>query len=158
MGKIIDDFRGDFEYLSNFSPHGFVDEHDVPWETNEHFYQAHKTFHPVWRLMIWETPFPGTAKRIGEDKDLPLRKHWDQVKISIMESGLTLKFEQNDEIESKLLSTVGFKLVEGNKWHDNFWGDCKCEKCKDIKGKNWLGFLLMSYRSGITGEDFCGKI
>ena len=149
MGKVIDVFRGDFAYLSNFSPHEFIDEHDVDWRTNEHYFQAAKTFHPLWKMLIWDAPKPGIAKKLGADKDLLLRDDWDSVRIPVMERGIFYKFEQNPDIKKKLLSTKGFELVEGNKWHDNFWGDCTCKKCLNIKGLNWLGQLLMMYRDGL---------
>ena len=47
----------------------------------------------------------------------------------------------------RLLSTSNATLVEGNWWHDNFWGDCYCPKCKGIPGANTLGRLLMELRS-----------
>lgn len=49
----------------------------------------------------------------------------------------------------KLLATEDEELVEGNYWHDNFWGNCSCPKCKDIQGKNVLGTLLMEERERI---------
>ena len=48
--------------------------------------------------------------------------------------------------QEKLLSTKDRELIEGNFWHDNFWGDCSCKKCQDIEGGNRLGKLLMEIR------------
>ena len=51
------------------------------------------------------------------------------------------------ELRTKLLATGNRVLVEGNYWHDNFWGECTCEKCKATqKAENWLGKLLMERR------------
>lgn len=46
---------------------------------------------------------------------------------------------------SKLLATGGQELIEGNRWHDTFWGRCVCERCKGT-GQNWLGRLIMQVR------------
>ena len=44
-----------------------------------------------------------------------------------------------------LLATGGEELIEGNWWHDNFFGVCTCGPC-DGKGKNNLGKILMRVR------------
>ncbi len=38
------------------------------------------------------------------------------------------------------------EIVEYNHWHDNFWGDCLCDRCKHIDGENMLGKMLMAIR------------
>ena len=62
-----------------------------------------------------------------------------------MEELLRLKFAQ-PYLRDLLIATGEQKLIEGNYWHDNFWGSCSCEKCGD-KGENHLGRLLMKLRS-----------
>jgi len=148
--KKIDQFTGDFEYLSNFSSHSFVDENETEWKTLEHFYQAAKTLHPLWRMLIWEAPEPNIAKKLG--RTCPLRQDWDKLRIFIMSKGLKFKFDQNTEIKVKLMSTDGFVLIEGNNWHDNLWGDCLCKKCENITGQNRLGELLMKLRDSYLGK------
>ena len=32
------------------------------------------------------------------------------------------KFQQNDNLRFRLLDTSDNKLIEGNTWHDTFWG------------------------------------
>jgi predicted NAD-dependent protein-ADP-ribosyltransferase YbiA (DUF1768 family) len=51
------------------------------------------------------------------------------------------------ELKQKLVNTGEILLVEGNCWHDNFWGDCYCPKCFNRMGKNMLGRLLMKVRT-----------
>ena len=53
------------------------------------------------------------------------------------------------ELKEKLLATGDEYLEEGNYWHDNYWGNCHCEKCADITGQNKLGILLMKIREDI---------
>jgi ribA/ribD-fused uncharacterized protein len=85
---------------------------------------------------------PGKAKKLG--RKVKIRPDWESVKVFIMEELLRLKFS-NPDLLRRLVQTNG-ELVEGNTWHDNFWGDCNCNKCK-AKGVNMLGKLLVKIRS-----------
>jgi predicted NAD-dependent protein-ADP-ribosyltransferase YbiA (DUF1768 family) len=51
-------------------------------------------------------------------------------------------------LAEKLLATGEEILVEGNTWHDNFWGRCSCRNCRG-KGVNHLGQLLMERRAAL---------
>ena len=145
--KIIDSFKGDFEFLSNFSPHKFRDTEGIKWRTSEHFFQGMKTIRGVERGKIWSASTPGKAKRLG--RLVTLRENWEGLKRAFMGMGVRLKFEQNEDIRRLLLSLEDYMLVEGNWWHDNFWGDCRCHRCKNIKGKNNLGITLMIVRDNL---------
>ncbi len=141
----IDEFRGDFEYLSNFSMYG-VHSGFYYYATSEHLYQSEKRNDNFWKLEIIRQRTPGASKRYAEENKLTWRADWYHVRERVMLETLRLKFVQNPDICEKLLSTVGFELIEGNMWHDNFWGDCHCKKCKDIEGLNTLGRLLTQVR------------
>ena len=142
MERLIDNFNGNFEFLSNFSPHKFRGSDGILWLTVEHFYQAMKAVDMVDRGVIWSASTPGKAKRLG--RTVKLREDWDKVKIDFMKYGVECKFNQNNDIAKKLMSLERFKLVEGNNWHDNFWGDCRCKKCESIEVQNHLGKILMN--------------
>ena len=68
-----------------------------------------------------------------------------------MYQALWLKFSI-PTLREKLLATDNEELVEGNTWHDNTWGECSCERCKDIKGQNRLGKMLMQIREEIKSS------
>jgi len=87
---------------------------------------------------------PGKAKRLGNT--LPMVDDWDINKIDIMEIGLFYKFSQNSDLKDLLLKTNNAILIEGNTWHDNFWGRCDCEKCSGKNYLNILGKKLMELR------------
>ena len=49
-------------------------------------------------------------------------------------------------------------LTEGNNWHDNYWGVCKCNssKCLDKVGRNKLGKILMQIREELRPSTIPG--
>ncbi len=149
--KTIEKFDGSFEFLSNFSLHKLRDEEGTLWQTVEHYYQAMKTDDLIDQGRIWSATTPGRAKKIGQT--VKMRNDWKDKKFEYMMDGISWKFLQNKDILELLMSTQGYHLVEGNTWHDNIWGDCKCPKCENIPGENWLGKILMKLREGfIDGE------
>lgn len=55
---------------------------------------------------------------------MKLRNDWEDVKDSYMYKICKAKFSQNSELRHKLLKTGEKELVEGNPWHDTYWGIC----------------------------------
>lgn len=142
--KEIKSFKGDYSFLSNFY-YCNVEYKGKTWPSLEHLYQAYKTTSKRERRIVWNASSPGEAKKLGNS--YKLRENWDKkYKEKYMLKFVRLKFKQNKVIRKKLLKTKKAILIEGNTWHDNYWGDCKCKKCKDIKGQNNLGKILMKVR------------
>lgn len=139
---MIDSFTGDYQFLSNFHPHPLTYE-GVTYPTAEHAYQAQKTLHPSERTMIAKLRTPGLAKKAG--KLLVLRPDWERVKVQVMREILTEKFKHY-HLRKQLSYTAGQTIVEGNYWHDNYWGMCRCERCANTVSENHLGKLLMEIR------------
>jgi ribA/ribD-fused uncharacterized protein len=138
-------FRNNFSFLSNFYEHPFELDGHV-YKTAEHAYQSYKTLDEEERDWIRNLPDPKTAKLFGSR--IKIRKDWDEVKDKIMLYIIRSKF--SDKYMSDLLLNTGDEeLVEGNYWHDNYWGNCTCSKCKDIEGQNKLGKILMKVRDEI---------
>lgn len=132
---MIKEFKGEYRWLSNFAIQAIVFEGKT-YPTTENAYQAAKTAIPAERVQF-ETMTPGQAKRAG--RRVTIRSDWDNVKLSVMED-VTRKKYQHDPFKSKLLGTGDQYIVEGNTWHDTFWGVCKGE------GKNNLGKIIMKIR------------
>lgn len=145
---VVSSFDGNYEFLSNFFPCPVFFE-GTTYTSLEHAYQAAKTTDKMKRLSIASCGSPGIAKRRG--RDLPLRADWEDVKEDIMHKLVMQKFVQNYSLAQLLLATGEALLVEGNDWHDNFWGNCGCPRCDSIPGHNVLGFILMEVRSEIKG-------
>lgn len=137
--KIISSFSGEYAFLSNFfiSP---ITHGRLKYMTVEHAFQASKTKDRVLRKRVAQISTPGKAKRYG--RKLPLREDWEQVKIGVMRSLLRKKF-RIPALRRLLLETGDAVLIEGNHWHDTFWGVCQGQ------GENHLGKLLMEVRDEI---------
>lgn len=66
------------------------------------------------------------ARKLG--KTIVLREDWEEVKDNIMYEIVKRKFTVNKELQQKLIDTKDEELVEGNWWHDTYWGS---------RFKNW---------------------
>lgn len=138
---MIAEFQNEHRFLSNF------------WSEDglrpvEYAYQAAKTDDPAEKRWILESDSPGEAKR--RSRKVTLRKDWDAIKVAVMFQLLREKFT-HPSLCAKLLATGDEELVEGNRWHDNFWGVCHCGRCTDV-GENMLGKLLMQVREELRRQ------
>lgn len=146
----ITQFKDDYGFLSNFYPCYIRFEGRV-YPSLEHAYQAAKTFDEDIRTEISQLKGkPGKAKKIGNK--IKLREDWDVIKVDIMRRLVMEKFTNDPEMEKKLLETENRELVEGNTWHDNYWGRCYCSKCQLKLSRNMLGHILMETRELLQKE------
>ena len=145
---MINHFDGKFSFLSNFYPSPITDGNLI-FPTVEHMFQAAKTVTLEEYEMIAAADTPGQAKRLG--RNITLREDWEKVKDEMMYNALWLKFSIPD-LREKLLATSDEELIEGNTWHDNTWGSCSCDRCKNIEGQNKLGKMLMQIREEIKSS------
>lgn len=152
---MINRFAGEYRFLSNFYPctikYGpfngekcFDGESEAPFPSVEHAFQASKTMSVGYQRSVRDAATPQVAKQYGRLSRL--RDDWEEVKVRLMEGFLRQKFS-DPELKNKLILTGAHELIEGNTWHDNIWGDCRCSKCRSIQGQNMLGKLLMKIRA-----------
>ena len=146
----INSFSNEYQFLSNFYSAEVVHE-GITYKNSEAAFQAAKTKDFRIRREFSELN-PSQAKLKG--RYIELRSDWEEVKDDIMYQIVKDKFTRNSNLKSLLLKTNSSILIEGNWWHDNYWGDCNCEKCKDKEGKNTLGLILMRVREEIRNEAF----
>ena len=157
---MIDKFEGEYRFLSNFYPSEITHE-GIVYPTNEHYYVAMKINEPQYieikgelklldvkksRFYVSCIRTAGDVKRLG--RKLKVRDDWDDVKLSVMEYGVRQKFNKHEDLKNMLLATGDEELIEGNHWHDTYWGVCECSKCGN-KGLNNLGKTLMMVRDEI---------
>jgi ribA/ribD-fused uncharacterized protein len=152
-------FNGKYGFLSNFYP-CTIEYQGITYPSVEHYYVAMKSNNDQmidgkyytagdFRELVSKVTTAGKAKRLG--RVIKIRTDWDEKKLGFMEWALRQKFK-DPELRDMLLSTGSIQLIEGNYWHDIFWGQCTCEKCAN-KGKNHLGKLLMQIRSELDGTQ-----
>ncbi len=138
----ITSFNQEYSFLSNFAP-CTITYQGISYPTTEHAFVETKTLDLNKRQEIAKIKTPGQAKRVG--RKLLLRVDWEDIKFSVMEDLLRLKFNQ-PKYRELLLATGDAQLIEQNNWHDRVWGAC------DGTGENNLGKLLMKIRDELLDE------
>ena len=139
---MIASFNKEFRFLSNFAP-SVLWVNGLVFPTLEHAYQVYRATNSQDREKIRTAINPGRAKRIAHSVEQSTTFH--SRKVDIMLNLLEKKFKDST-LRARLEATGTQELVEGNYWHDNFWGNCTCPDCGDITGENMLGKLLMQVR------------
>jgi len=137
MKNKIDRFNGVHFYLSNFYICD-IEMNGIIYPSIEHAFQAAKTDNMVSKEKIRKAATPGLAKAIGNQ--VMLRVDWGRVRLYIMEILVIEKFQYHPDLALKLKQTGDAELIEGNNWHDIYWGVC------NGMGQNHLGKILMKIR------------
>lgn len=143
--KRIEGFRGEHYCFSNFYPSVIVYDNRT-YKNAEAAFQAQKSLDENVRQTFMDLS-PRAARTKG--RYVKLRPDWEKVKFDIMKEILADKF-RDPQLREILVATDDSYLEETNTWHDNTWGNCVCDKCKNIPGKNMLGELLMDLRDSYT--------
>ncbi len=141
--SIINSFRGEFRFLSNFYQCPFEFE-GLTYPNAEAAYQAQKCSIEEDKVKYTLIKNPVRAKQMGKREQLP--ENWNTISYDIMNNILHAKFAV-PELAEMLRSTGDAYIEEGNHWHDNIWGHCTCEKCSAKEGQNRPGKILMSIRA-----------
>lgn len=113
----------------------------------EHYFQAMKFKDAEHVENIRLSKNPTVAKRLGRSREYAIRRDWEHVKEDVMMTAIRAKFDQHEDLRSRLKETLEAELVEDAP-SDAYWG-----RGKDYKGKNRLGVLLMELRDQIRRED-----
>lgn len=94
---------------------------------------------------------PKSAKRMGRSEKLTQKElnDWNSYKkMILMKELLKKKFDDyHPDLQHKLLETGDEELIEGNWWHDTYWGVC------NGVGENNLGKLLMEVRESLRNKS-----
>lgn len=140
--QVIGWFIGPYRFLSNFYVH-------ESGHCAEILYQAKKALVPAERDQILSCGSPRRAKYLSHF--ITIKPAWDEVRVMEMTYIVAEKFQIPDLAE-RLLATNCAELIEGNTWHDNFWGVCRCKICNEKKGLNFMGTILESVRNKLRKE------
>lgn len=145
--ETIDSFRGQYGFLSNFDFAKAILE-GVEYPTSEHAFQAAKFLSIETRLYVRDLASPADTKRFAKEmySQGKTRADWLTIRDSVMFMVLMSKFS-NPILKARLLGTGDAQLIEGNTWHDCYWGACTCPRCQGRPKVNRLGQLLMLVRA-----------
>lgn len=149
MSGSVMTFRGRYGFLSNMYAVNFVWDGRT-YRNSEAAFQSAKSLDPAVRDTFCEMNGV-TAKRAG--RKVRLRGDWESVKLEIMEDVVRAKFSQNPDLLRMLVDTGDQELVEGNRWHDTFWG----VDLVSGRGENHLGRILMKLRAELGGEEYLDR-
>jgi ribA/ribD-fused uncharacterized protein len=146
MNDILD-FRGENKWLSNFALVDIMFDR-VIYPTTEAAYVSQKDKdNLVWRAFCSDrNNSPGKVMREGRKIKLP--DDWETRKRSVMYKALFQKFTQ-EPYKQMLIDTGDCYLMEGNTWHDIYWG---VDLYTGI-GENNLGKMIMEIRKIISVES-----
>ncbi len=138
---MISRFYGRYRFLNNFY-HAVIEYEGLTFPSVEHAYQAAKTLdHSIRKEFTHGYMSAGDAKRRGNSIDL--RGDWLNVRVEIMRHLIRKKFK-HEGLKRLLINTGDEQLIEGNYWHDEFWGVDVTRR--PWRGENWLGRILMEVR------------
>jgi N-glycosidase YbiA len=160
MFGVINEFRGDHEFLSNMFVAPFQ------WRGSE-FTSAEQAFAYAkaiharnavegakYAIKIIESASPTAAKKLG--RQMPINvDSWDAQKVWYMREIIHSKFKDHSsdfDLVGALINTGARMLVEGNDWGDTFWGRSKNEHGRWV-GFNTLGVILMEERGWWSRGD-----
>lgn len=138
---MIQEFQGDYRWLSNFAPVKIWFEGRT-FSTVEHAYMSAKSDKAVWKDKCAASYKPSEIKRLS--KTLILVDNWNDIKLDVMFQCLVQKFKQ-EPYKSKLIATGTAHIQEGNRWGDTFWGI----DLRTGKGENNLGHFIMRIREDL---------
>ena len=142
QGSVINSFTENYSFLSNSFLCDMEFEH-IPYSNAESCFQSLKFLRPKSRNIFRNMP-PRKAYIQGQEIKR-LRAGWEDIKDTLMLQVVTAKFIQNSELEDMLVSTQGKEIINGNLYHDTYWGVCYCGRCQG-QGLNKLGRILMAVR------------
>ena len=142
--RVIDEFKGDYSFLSNFYNKYQFEFEGLTYHSSEAAFQAQKCSTEEEKIKYTKITNPVVAKQMGK-KEPGFPSNWDEISYGIMKRILMAKFSV-PELKEMLKDTGDAILIEGNKHHDNRWGKCLCNSCKNKEGQNWLGKILMEIR------------
>ena len=159
---MIDRYKGRWYFLSNFYPCE-IKFKGIKYPSVEHyyvaqkfkgmqFYQGHYFTEIDFKELLARVKEASDVKKIGQS--MKIRTDWDAVKYNVMMYGVQYKFTKHDDLKQMLISTGDEDLVEGNFWHDQYWGDCTCNgKSCLSEGLNNLGKIQMIVRDEIKPKQ-----
>lgn len=142
---MIKEFKNQYFFLSNFYEYPIY-YNKLVFCNAEAAFQAQKAINEKDQYKFINLN-ASQARKLG--KTIQLRKDWEEIKDNAMYEIVKRKFTINKELQQKLLETKEEELIEGNWWHDTYWG----VNSKTGIGQNKLGKILMKVREEVKNNN-----
>lgn len=142
---MIKEFKNQYFFLSNFYEYPIY-YNKLVFCNAEAAFQAQKAMNEKDQYKFINLN-ASQARKLG--KTIQLRKDWEEIKDNVMYEIIKRKFTINKELQQKLLETKEEELIEGNWWHDTYWG----VDSKTGIGQNKLGKILMKVREEVKNNN-----
>ena len=142
---MIKEFKNQYFFLSNFYEYPIY-YNKLVFCNAEAAFQAQKVINEKDQYKFINLN-ASQARKLG--KTVQLKKDWEEIKDNVMYEIVKRKFTINKELQQKLLETKEEELVEGNWWHDTYWG----VDSKTGIGQNKLGKILMKVREEVKNNN-----
>ena len=135
---VINQFKGEYDFLSNRFGCRFVWQ-GLQYGNAEAAFQSSKCMDASERKVYAGCSADKAVLRGKEQIPYP---GWETARVSIMESILQEKFEQNPALMEKLKETGNRILINGNNKQETYWGI----DLYSWQGENHLGRIIMNIR------------
>lgn len=135
---VINQFKGEYDFLSNRFGCRFVWQ-GLQYGNAEAAFQSSKCMDASERKVYVGCSADKAVLRGKEQIPYP---GWETARVSIMESILQEKFEQNPALMEKLKETGNRILINGNNKQETYWGI----DLYSWQGENHLGRIIMNIR------------
>jgi ribA/ribD-fused uncharacterized protein len=139
---MIPKFEGEYSCFSNFYPRSVL-YNGKRYKTKEHAFQCQKATNQKDFDFIFNAVTPYQAKK--RSRTIKIKGNWKESRRWIMHDIVLAFFTEWSDLRKILLDSGDQELIEGNEYHDKYWGVC------DGVGENWLGKILMLTRDELKG-------
>lgn len=149
-----------YGFMSNWYPADFTVD-GVAYNCSEQYMMHQKALFfgdSVTASKIMAASDPALQKKYGSEVTPYDDLTWQGVRQTIVYKGVYAKFSQNEDLKKMLLDT-GDEILAEAALKDAAWGiglsanDPESCRRKEWRGKNLLGYLLMSVRFELRKED-----
>lgn len=149
----ITEFRVGYEFLNPFHICNFKYKDCSYKSIIEAFYcvkdEKHKTIYR--EISTFDRKdVPILIMKLAHEFGFEIKEEDYELLKDIVKSKFTYKY--NEDIKKELLETRGKILMNMGMHHNNIWGYCVCDKCRDKEHKDLYAKLLMEVREEIFLE------
>ena len=144
----ITKFRGKNFFLSNFY-NAPIKYQGLFYQNDEAAFQSAKVIGTKQENLRKTFTILKASDAKHKGRHVLLRSDWEKIKDQVMYDIVFDKFNRNKDLKAKLLATGNAELIEGNTWHDTYWGYDFSKK----RGQNKLGKILMQVRQKILESE-----